>query len=232
MKSSRCGAVQIDEVEDGGVLQAGTLQLRVGAHVRSHEGRGGDPEEILGELLLVHELRTGHAHQLDADAHEADVVDVRGDVRARDPRSAPRRDRFAARQRCRAGTAAARLVVNDELGAHDAVRLGVAAALEAARLPQPAHLLRGTCAMMESTNSSSPGSSRSSASARPSSRALAVDQSGVPGGRWDRAASRRTPASPRVEATLEVAASLSDRFGQQVEERRAGVGGRHRAAGV
>ena len=32
-------------------------------------------------------------------------------------------------------------VVDDELGAHDAVRLGVAAALEAARLPEPAHLL-------------------------------------------------------------------------------------------
>ena len=72
--------MEVEEVEDLRVLQALDLQLRVGLGVRRHEGRRRDAEHVLRELLLVHQLRTGHAHQLDADAHEADVVDVRRDV--------------------------------------------------------------------------------------------------------------------------------------------------------
>ena len=83
--------MQIDEVEDLRVLQALDLQLRVGLDVRRDEGRRRDAGHVLREFLFVHQLRPGHAHQLDAHAHEADVVDVGRDVRSRARRSAPRR---------------------------------------------------------------------------------------------------------------------------------------------
>ena len=63
--------MEVDEVENLRVLQALDLQLRVGLGVRRHEGRRRDAEHVLRELFLVHQLRPGHAHQLDADAHEA-----------------------------------------------------------------------------------------------------------------------------------------------------------------
>ena len=79
------------------------------------------------------------AHQLDAHAHEADVVDVRRDVRPRSGETHP----------CAVGLRLGedpaphvlRQVVTDgELAAHHAVRLRVASALEVARIPEPPHL--------------------------------------------------------------------------------------------
>jgi hypothetical protein len=97
-------------------------------------------EQVLRELLFVHQLRPRHAEQLDADAHEAHVVDVRRDIRAGPGEAHPRL--VGARLREHAVPELGRqAVVHDELCAQHALRLGVAAALEAARFPQLAHLL-------------------------------------------------------------------------------------------
>ena len=50
-------SAQVDEVVDRRVLQALDLQLRVGLDVGRDEGRRRDAEHVLGELLLVHQLR-------------------------------------------------------------------------------------------------------------------------------------------------------------------------------
>src|SRR5439155_25524425 len=108
-------------------------------HVRRDEGRRRHAEKVLGEFLLVHELRAWHAHQLDADAHEPDVVDVGRDVRSRAGKTYPcpktlRLGKYAATHRLR------QAVVDDEFAAHDAVRLVVPSPLETTRLPEVAHV--------------------------------------------------------------------------------------------
>ncbi len=220
---------EVDEVVDRRVLQALDLQLRVGAHVGRDEGRRRNAEHVLGELLLVHQLRAGDAHQLDADAHEADVVDVGGDVRARAREAHPRAvglrlGEDAVPELCR------QAVVDDELGADDAVRLGVAAALEAARLPEQAHLL------LEA------GDDRVDELLFARKRlllgerqllvdALGVDQEGHEA--RDRIAQHGIEgrADERIDAALELH-QREQRVGKHVEEPRARVRGRHRSADV
>ena len=68
--------MEVQEIENLCVLDALDLQLRVRVDIGRHEGRRRHAEHILRELFLVHQLRAGHPHQLDADAHEADVFDV------------------------------------------------------------------------------------------------------------------------------------------------------------
>ena len=130
---------RIHEVERRRVLEAPVLELRVGARVGRDERRRRDAEHVLRELLVVEELRPRHAHELDAHAHEADVVDVRRHVRPRpgeaDPRAVGARLREDA-----APQVLGQVVADGELGPHDAVGLGVAAALEVAGLPQAAEL--------------------------------------------------------------------------------------------
>ena len=75
---------EVQEVEDLRVLDALDFCSCALALVSGVTKVGGEtPNIVLGELLLVHQLRTRDAHQLDADAHEADVLDVGGDVGAR-----------------------------------------------------------------------------------------------------------------------------------------------------
>ena len=126
--------MQIEEVENLRVFQALDLQLRVGDCVGRNEGRRRNAEHVLCKLLFVHQLRAGHSHQLDADAHEADVIYVRRDVRARAREPHPCRSVAAARK-CR-GAVRRKIVVDNELSAHNAVCLCIAATLEGPRLPK------------------------------------------------------------------------------------------------
>ena len=64
---------EVQEVEDLRVLEAPELQVRVRLDVLRHEGWRRHAEHVERVLLLVHQLRTRHPEQLDADAHEADV---------------------------------------------------------------------------------------------------------------------------------------------------------------
>ena len=83
----------------------------------------------------------GTPMQLDADAHEADVVDVRRDVRPRPGEAHPGAE--GARLRVDAAPhVLGQVVADDELGADDPVRLRVPAALEVAGVPEPLHLRR------------------------------------------------------------------------------------------
>ena len=72
-----------------------------------------------------------HVHQLDRHADEADVLDVVGQVRAGSREAHVGRVR-ARRREDAAPHVRGQVVADDHLGAHDAVRLGVAAALEGA----------------------------------------------------------------------------------------------------
>ena len=221
--------MQVEEVEDGRVLQAFLLQLGVGAHVGRDEGGRRHAKHVLGEALFIHQLGAGNAHQLDADAHEAHVVDVGRDVRAGAGETHP--GRVAARLGVNA--VAQRwwqAVMHDELGAHHALRLGVAAALETAGLPQAAHLL------LETRNDGV--NERFFArqqlffgDLQPFVGTLGVDQ-GRGQAREGLAQHRvKGRAQERVEAALQLDEGEQG-VGQPVQHGRAGVGGRHRAAGV
>ena len=123
---------------------APVLQPRVRLHVRGDEGRRADGGEVLRVLLVVPQLLARHAHDLDADAAEADVVDVRLDMRPGPGEAHP-----AAIGRRRREQPVAQVlgqaVVDRELAAHEPVRLGVAGPLEAAAgkiaHEMPAHLV-------------------------------------------------------------------------------------------
>src|SRR5206468_5326916 len=131
--------MKVDEVEDRRVLHALDLQLRVRACVGGDERGWRNAEHVLRELFLVHELWPRHAHELDADAHEAHVVDVRRDVRTRAGKTHPRaiRSRLG---KYPAPQIRREIIVHDEFAAYDAVGLRIAAALESSGLPQIAHL--------------------------------------------------------------------------------------------
>src|ERR1017187_9105081 len=75
--------MEVEEIVYLRVLQALDLQLRISVGIGRHKRRRGNTEHVLRELFLVHQLRPGHAEQLDADTHEADIVDIRCNVRAR-----------------------------------------------------------------------------------------------------------------------------------------------------
>ena len=72
--------MEIKEIKDRRVLHALDLQLGVCLGIRGDERGRRNAEHVLREFFLVHQLRSRHAHELDADAHEAHVVDVRRDV--------------------------------------------------------------------------------------------------------------------------------------------------------
>ena len=120
------------------------LQPRVRLDVGRDEGRGADGGEILRVLLVVPQLLARNAHDLDADAAEADVVDVRLDMRPGTREAHP-----AAIGRGRREQALAQpfgqAVVDAELAAHEPMRLGVARPLETAAgkvaHEMPAHLV-------------------------------------------------------------------------------------------
>ena len=131
--------MEVQEVKDRRVLHALDLQLRVRLRVRRDEGRRGNAEHVERELFLLHQLRAGNTHQLDADAHETRIVDVRRDVRAGPGKTDP----GAIGVRLGVDTVAkfrGQIVVHDEFAAHDPVGLGISAALESARFPEQTHL--------------------------------------------------------------------------------------------
>src|SRR5215472_16768794 len=66
----------VDEIEERGALYDPLLQLCVGLCSRSHKGRSTHRVEILGELLVLQQFGTRHAHQLYRAAHESDIIDV------------------------------------------------------------------------------------------------------------------------------------------------------------
>ena len=223
---------EVHEVEDRRVLQAVELQVRVRARVRRHERRRRHAEHVLRVFLpallpLPQQLAAGNPHQLDADAHEPHVVDVGRHVWPRPGEAHPgaiglglREDAVTELRR--------QAVVDDELRAHDAMGLGVAAALESARLPEPAHLrLEGVDDRLGHRFfvrlDPFLGELQSFV------RALPVDQCG--GQARDRIAQQRIEGRthPGVDASLELQ-QPQRRVADPVEERRAGVGRRHRAA--
>src|SRR5262245_50173495 len=133
-------AAEIEKIEKLRVLQALDLELRVRVGVRRNERGRRDTKHVERVLLVVHELFAGHAHQLDADAHEPDVVDVGRDVWARSRETHPCLERL----RLRIDPVAellGQVVMDDELTPQNALRFGISAALETAGLPQTAHLL-------------------------------------------------------------------------------------------
>src|SRR5262249_61975381 len=77
----------IDEIEKRRAPADSGLELCVFLHIGRREGWSADAREVLGELLVIHELWTGHAHQFDPDAQNANVVDV-GRTRWTGPRTA------------------------------------------------------------------------------------------------------------------------------------------------
>ena len=131
--------MEVQEVKHLRVLQALGLQLRIRLRIRRHKGRRRNAEHVDRVLLLLHQLRPRHTHQLDADAHEPHVVDVRRDVGPRPGKTHPRAKRLGL---CVNAVPELRreIVMHDELPAHDAVRLRVSTALDATRLPEFAHL--------------------------------------------------------------------------------------------
>ncbi len=131
--------MKVDEVEYLRILQAFDLELCVGFGIRRDEGGRGDAEHVLRELLLFHQLRSGYAHQLDAHAHETNVVDVRRDVGAgpceTDPGAVGARLRVDSVAQLRG-----KVVMHDKLCADYTVGLSVAPTLEPSGLPEPSHL--------------------------------------------------------------------------------------------
>src|SRR5215831_4577460 len=132
-------AVEVQEIEHRGVLDALDLKLRIRLDIGGDKGRWRNAEHILREPLLVHQLRSRYSHQLDADAHEADVIDVGRDVGTRPRESYPRTVGLRLRKDA-AAHILGQAIVDDELAADDPVGLGVASALESSGLPQIVHL--------------------------------------------------------------------------------------------
>src|SRR5207249_6274394 len=131
--------LKIDEVKNLRVFHAPFLQVRIRLCVLCYKGWCGNAEHIQGELLLIHQLWPWHADELNADAHKAHIVDVRGDVGSRPGETNPTAEGL------RFGIDAAlelwrQILVNNELAAHDTVRLGVSASLKATRFPESTHL--------------------------------------------------------------------------------------------
>src|SRR4029450_6622643 len=133
------GLREINEMKDLRIFYAPFLQVRIRLYVLCDKCGRGDTEHVYGKFLLIHQLRPGHAHELDADAHESDVVDVRRDVRTGPGKTDP------ATKRLRLGIDAVaklrrKIVVNDKLPAYDALSFGVPAALKSAGFPESSHL--------------------------------------------------------------------------------------------
>ena len=185
------------------VLQALDLQLRVRLGIRRHEGRRRDAEHVLRELLLVHQLRAGHAHQLDADAHEADVLDVGRDVGPGPEKRDPGAEGLRLARRCRAADSAGR-----PSWTMNSPRTMPCVLVFPPRSKPPGFQSRRICcsklAMIESSHASSSGIGLSSARANPSFGRLHVDQRRRQ--RRDRIAQHGVEhrAHERIEAPLDV----------------------------
>src|SRR6266480_8166842 len=133
------GLLEINEMKNLRIFYAPLLQVRIRLYVLCDKCGRGDAEHVYCKFLLTHQLRPGHAHELDADAHESDVVDVRRDVGTRPGKANP------ATERLRLGIDAVaklrrKIVVNDKLPAHDALSFRVSAALKSAGFPESSHL--------------------------------------------------------------------------------------------
>src|SRR6266480_1579961 len=121
------------------IFYAPFLQVRIRLDVLCDKCGRGDTEHVHGKFLLIHQFRSGHAHELDADAHETDVIDVRCDVRTGPGKTDP------ATERLRLGIDAVaklrgKIVVNDKLPAYDDLSFGVPAALKSAGFPETSNL--------------------------------------------------------------------------------------------
>src|SRR5215472_10928752 len=77
-------------MEDLSIFVAPLLEVGVGFGVRSYEGRRRNAKHVMGEFLIIHQLVPGHAHNLETDAHEADIINVRSDVGTRSGKTHPR----------------------------------------------------------------------------------------------------------------------------------------------
>src|SRR5574337_276232 len=128
---------RIEEIERRQVPPAPILQAGVRLHIRRDEGRRADGGEVLGGFFVVPQLLALDPPDLDAEAPEADVVDVGLDVRPRPREAHPAAIGFWRREQA-ATQILGQIVAHDELAAHETVRLGVAGALEAA-LREVAH---------------------------------------------------------------------------------------------
>src|SRR5262245_23270394 len=121
------------------VFDAPLLQVRVRLNVLCDKRGRGDAEHVDGKFFLIHQFRSGNAHEFDADTHEADVVDIGGDIRTRpgeaDPAAEGLRRGIDAVSKLRR-----KIVVNDKLPANDALSLGVSSSLKPAWFPESAHL--------------------------------------------------------------------------------------------
>ena len=131
---------RVEEIPQGRLLKAPDLQPGVGTAVWGDEGRRADAEEILSVRLVLHQLGPRHAHHLDGHAHEADVIDVLGHCGsgtgiAHPGGKAPRRGEDTTAQVRRQAAA------DGNLASHQAMGLGVAAALKMARSEVADHLV-------------------------------------------------------------------------------------------
>ncbi len=198
-------AMEVQEIENLRVLQALDLQLRVGLHIRRDKRRRRNAEHVEGEFLLLHQLGPGHSHELDADAHETDVVDVRRDVRTGPGKTHPGAESLRLRidpvpEMLR------EIVVHDKFTADNAVGLRV----PPRSMPPGFQSLRicfSKLAMIESRNASSSGSSFSSAIFKPSlGRFLLINRVS------NRAiGSRRVASKRRAEEGIETAFQMEQR---------------------
>src|SRR5271166_7104535 len=73
----------VEKVKDRRAFDDPRLKLSVRRYVRRYEGRRADSQHILREAFVVHQLWPRHAHHLDANANEANVVDIGWTVRSR-----------------------------------------------------------------------------------------------------------------------------------------------------
>ena len=121
------------------VLNAPFLQVRVRFHVLCDKRRRGNAKHVERKFLLIHQLRPGHTHEFDANAHEAHIVDVGRNVRTRPGKTHPAAERLwfgiNAVSKLRR-----KIVVNDELASHNPLCFGVATTLKPAWFPESAHL--------------------------------------------------------------------------------------------
>src|SRR5580704_11614488 len=70
----------VDSVRKWRLCAHPPLQLRVLADVRGNEARGLTQDQILGKLLVLHQLGPGHAHDFDADRTLTKILDIRRSV--------------------------------------------------------------------------------------------------------------------------------------------------------
>jgi len=68
--------LQIDEVVERRAPAYGSLQFGILPDIGCCEGRSADAGKVLGELFVIEQLGARNTHQLDADAQNANVVNI------------------------------------------------------------------------------------------------------------------------------------------------------------